>query len=398
MIRGYKVKLHPNNKQKSKLNQCAGLARFAYNWALQRQQENYKNGGKFIEDGELRKEFTLLKKRQGYEWLNNYSNNIPKQAIKDACIAYDKFFKGLSEFPRFKSKRKSKPSFYVDTDKIQFTATHVKLEKLTLSKRRNRQKFNLVKLAEKSRIPVDIKYNNPRVTFDGLSWWIGIGSEKEDQIVENSKEGIGVDVGVLDLAICSDEVVYKNINKTDKVKKLQKRLKRQQRQVSRKYEMNRSGNKYIKTNNIVKLENKIRKTHQRLTGIRHNYLHQTTSEIINRKPRFVVMENLNVSGMMRNRHLAKAIQEQSLFELKRQMEYKSEWNQVRFIEVGKFYPSSKLCSCCGHKKTDLKLSDRIYNCDNCGIEMDRDLNAAINLKNYGLKTMKEESVTNSMTG
>ena len=150
--------LIPNNKQKTKLMQCFGVSRFAYNWTLGKQQENYKNGGKFISDNELRKEFTKLKKTKEYEWLNQYSNNIPKQAIKDACDSYKRFFKGYSKFPRFKSKKKSRPSFYVDNIKIKFSDTHVKLEKLSNSTKKNKAKLNWVRLAEKNRIPTDCKY------------------------------------------------------------------------------------------------------------------------------------------------------------------------------------------------------------------------------------------------
>ena len=176
MIKTLKIMLIPNNKQKSKLFQSAGVARFAYNWALGREQENYKNGGNFLSDYDLRKEFTKLKSTEEYKWLNDYSNNITKQAVKDACIAYRRFFKGQSAFPKFKSKRKSKPSFYMDTDKIQFTDKTVKLEKITLSRKKNKQKLNWIRLAERNKIPTDGKYINPRITFDGINWWISVPS------------------------------------------------------------------------------------------------------------------------------------------------------------------------------------------------------------------------------
>lgn len=297
MIKGIKVMLIPNNKQRSNLFQCAGVSRFAYNWTLEKQKYNYKNGGKFIKDKNLRKEFTQLKKIEEFKWLNQYSNNITKQAIKDACDAYNKFFKGYSQFPRFKSRKKSSPKFYQDTDKIQFTDTHVKLEKLTVSRKKNRQKFNWIRLAEHIRIPYgeDIKYVNPRISFDGVNWWISVGVECSENDEFPSNEGIGVDLGVKDLAICSDiDKPYKNINKNKKVKKIKKRLCRLQRRISKKYEMNREGSSYKKSCNMKKLENKLRKINLRLNGIRHNYLHQTTSEIVNRKPMFIVLENLNV--------------------------------------------------------------------------------------------------------
>ena len=383
MIKSIKIMLIPNNKQKTKLIQCFGVSRFAYNWTLGKQQENYKNGGKFISDNELRKEFTKLKKTKEYEWLNQYSNNIPKQAIKDACDSYKRFFKGYSKFPRFKSKKKSRPSFYVDNIKIKFSDTHVKLEKLSNSTKKNKAKLNWVRLAEKNRIPTDCKYINPRVTFDGVNFWISVGIEYENNLELPTNEGIGIDLGIKDLAICSDKNIYKNINKTSKVKKIEKKRRRLQRQISRKYELNREGRSYKKTSNIKKLEKELLKVNQRLTNIRHNYLHQTTTEIINRKPIFIVLEDLNVKGMMKNKHLAKAIQEQCFYELYRQIQYKCLWNNIKFIEADRFYPSSKTCSECGSVKKQLKLSEREYICEECGCVIDRDYNASVNLMKYG---------------
>ena len=383
MIKSIKIMLIPNNKQKTKLIQCFGVSRFAYNWTLGKQQENYKNGGKFISDNELRKEFTKLKKTKEYEWLNQYSNNIPKQAIKDACDSYKRFFKGYSKFPRFKSKKKSRPSFYVDNIKIKFSDTHVKLEKLSNSTKKNKAKLNWVRLAEKNRIPTDCKYINPRVTFDGVNFWISVGIEYENNLELPTNEGIGIDLGIKDLAICSDKNIYKNINKTSKVKKIEKKRRRLQRQISRKYELNREGRSYKKTSNIKKLEKELLKVNQRLTNIRHNYLHQTTTEIINRKPIFIVLESLNVVGMMKNKHLAKAIQQQCFYEFYRQIQYKCLWNNIKFIEADRFYPSSKTCSECGSVKKQLKLSEREYICEECGCVIDRDYNASINLMKYG---------------
>ena len=383
MIKTIRVMLIPNNKQKTKLIQCFGVSRFAYNWTLGKQQENYKNGGKFISDNELRKEFTKLKKTKEYEWLNQYSNNIPKQAIKDACDSYKRFFKGYSKFPRFKSKKKSRPSFYVDNIKIKFSDTHVKLEKLSNSTKKNKAKLNWVRLAEKNRIPTDCKYINPRVTFDGVNFWISVGIEYENNLELPTNEGIGIDLGIKDLAICSDKNIYKNINKTSKVKKIEKKRRRLQRQISRKYELNREGRSYKKTSNIKKLEKELLKVNQRLTNIRHNYLHQTTTEIINRKPIFIVLESLNVVGMMKNKHLAKAIQQQCFYEFYRQIQYKCLWNNIKFIEADRFYPSSKTCSECGSVKKQLKLSEREYICEECGCVIDRDYNASVNLMKYG---------------
>ena len=391
MIKTIRVMLIPNNKQKTKLFQYANTARFAYNWALGREKDNYKNGGKFISDGDLRKEFTQLKKTDEYYWLNNVSNNVTKQAIKDACGAYRDFFKGYTKFPRFKTKKHSVPKFYQDNVKIQFTDTHVKVEGFATSKRKNKQKINWIRLAEHGRIPTEnVKYMNPRIKYDGLNWWITVGIEYEHCTTISTNEGIGIDLGIKDLAICSDGNTYKNINKLQKVKELKKRKRRLQRSVSRKYEKNKKGESYCKTSNIIKKEKELLKLNHRLTNIRQNYLHQTTTEIVKTKPSHIVLENLNVKGMMKNRHLSKAVQQQCFGEFRRQIEYKSAWNNIQVIIADRFFPSSKLCSCCGNIKKDLKLSDRIYRCE-CGNVIDRDYQAALNLKRYGENVLKSVS-------
>ena len=382
MIKTIRVMLVPNNKQKAKLFQYANTARFAYNWALGREQENYKNGGKFICEGDLRKEFTQLKKKEEYLWLKKISNNVPKQAIRDACTAYQNFFNGVSQAPRFKSKKHSISKFYQDTKKIKFTNTHVKVEGFATSKRHNKQKLNWIRLAEHSRIPIDCKYFNPRIKYDGLNWYLTVGIEYKDKESIPLNEGIGIDLGIKDLAICSDKHKYKNINKIQKVKKLEKRKRRLQRCISRRYEKNKKGECYCKTSNIKRKEKELLKVSRKLTNIRLNYLHQITTEIIKREPSFICIEDLNVKGMMKNRHLSKAIQQQCFGEFRRQIEYKSKWNNTKVIIADRFFPSSRLCSCCGKIKKDLKLSDRIYRCE-CGNVIDRDYQAAINLKNYG---------------
>ena len=382
MIKSVKIMLIPNDKQKSKLFQCAGVSRWAYNWTLNRQQENYKNGGKFLSDGELRKELTQLKKLDEYKWLNDYSNNITKQAIKDACDSYKRFFKGQSKFPRFKSKKKSKPSFYQDTEKIKLTETHVKLEKLTDNKKKNKQKFNWVRLAEHSRIPFDkdAKYINPRITFDGLNWFISVGIECEDSAEKPTNDGMGIDLGIKDLAICSDEKTYGNINKTKKIKKLEKKRRRLQRKISRKYTKNKEGSRYKKTSNVIKSEKQLLKLNHKLTNIRNQYQYDVVNDIINRKPMFITIEDLNINGMMKNRHLSKAVQQQALYEFTRKLTYKCKWNNIELRQVDRFYPSSKLCNDCGAKNSKLKLSDRQWVCAECGTVHDRDYNASKNLR------------------
>ena len=384
MIKTIRVMLIPNNKQNTKLFRYANTARFAYNWALGREKENYKNGGKFLSDSDLRKEFTQLKKTEEYSWLNEVSNNVTKQAIKDACHAYKRFFKGCSKFPKFKSRKFSIPSFYQDNVKIQFSDTHVKIEGFAASKKKNKQKINWIRLAEKNRIPTDCNYSNPRIRYDGINWWITVGIEYEDSVTVPSNDGIGIDLGIKDLAICSDGNTYKNINKSQTVKKLEKCKRRLQRSVSRKYEHNKKGGSYCKTNNIVKKEKLLLKVNHRLANIRKDYLNQTTSEIVNRKPRFICIEDLNVSGMIKNRHLSKAVQNQGFFEFRKQLEYKCNDRGIQLIVADRFYPSSKRCSCCGKIKKDLRLSDRTYKCE-CGNVINRDFQASLNLKAYGEK-------------
>ena len=374
MITSIKVRLEPNNKQNTKLFQASGTARFIYNWTLAKQEENYKNGGKFITDNDLRKELTQLKKTEQYQWLNSISNNVAKQAVKDGCESYKKFFKKLADKPKFKSRKKCKPSFYHDTDKIKFTETHVQLEKL-----------GKVRLSEHNRIPIPIAthYSNPRVTHDGVNWYISVGIEIENEVIILSGKSIGIDLGIKDLAICSDiKEPYKNINKTKKIKRLEKKLRKLQRKVSNKYDKNKKGGSYVKTSNIIKLEKNIRKLHRNLDNIRTDYRHKVTTEIVRTKPSRIVMESLNVKGMMKNKHLSKAVSQQGFFQFKTILKYKAERYGIEFVEADIWYPSSKTCSECGNIKTDLSLSERTFVCGSCGAAIDRDKNASINLSRY----------------
>lgn len=373
MILAKKVRVFPTKEQEHQLWKSAGTARYVYNWVLERQEENYENGGNFIEDGDLRKEITQLKKTE-LKWLNDVSNNVAKQAVKDACNSYKRFFKKQSGFPRFKSRKRSKPSFYNDNMKLKVKNKLVLLEKIGWVK-------------TKEQIPMNCKYKRPTISFDGKYWYLSVGIERENLTVELTDESIGIDVGIKDLAICSNGMKFKNINKTARVRKIKKRLKRLQKQISRKYENNKrkvgeNSYQYIKTNNIKKLEKEIKLVYRRLNGIRGNHLHQATTKIVKTKPSKVVIETLNIKGMMKNRHLSKAIQEQCLSEFHRQIKYKCEIYGIDLIEADKWYPSSKICSECGHKKTKLSLSERTYICEECGAVIDRDFNASINLSKY----------------
>ena len=375
MIRAIKIRLKPTKEQEILMWKSIGIARFAYNWGLARQEENHKNSGKFIPCRKLRDEFNKLKKTEEFTWLNEVSSKTINQAFDDLQIAYDNFFDGIAKHPKFKSKKKSRKSFYVRHDAVKFKDGKVKMEKI-----------GKIQYKTNYDIPDLPKYTNPRCHFDGRYWYLSLGFEQgENQAGLNKDLSVGIDLGVHDLAIvnCLDNPI-KNINKSGKVKKLKKKLKRLQKQVSRKYEANKQGFQFIKTNNIVKLEKKIGLIHRELGNIRLNHIHQATNKIIKLRPYRVVMEDLNITGMMKNKHLSEAIQEQCLYEFMRQIKYKCGFNGIQFVQVDKFYPSSKTCSCCGSIKSDLKLKDRVYVCPECGLVIDRDKNASINLGNYKL--------------
>ena len=370
MIRAVRVRLRPTETQEKKLWQSAGVARFAYNWALARQKENHENGGKFLNDQALRIEFTALKQTEAYAWLYETSNNISKQAIKDACGAFLNFFKGKTRFPRFKSRRRNPPAFYNDNVKLKHKGNCFLIEKV-----------GWVRISEPERITAD-KFHNPRVSFDGKYWYISVGVETPKPEVNLTDETVGIDLGVKDLAVCSNGMKFGNINKAPNTRKQSKKLRRLQRKVSRKYEMNKNGKEYVKTGNIVKLEKQIRLTHRKVANIRLNHIHQATAAIAKTKPSRVVMENLNVRGMMKNKHLSRAVGEQGFHKFLVILAYKCAFYGIEFVEADRFYPSSKKCCVCGSIKNDLRLTDRIYKCAVCNNEIDRDYQASINLSRY----------------
>ena len=372
MNKGIKIRLFPTKEQEILMFKSIGCSRFVYNWALNRCNERYEQGEKYSIK-EIRKEFTQFKKNEDYKWLNEGSNTTMVEAIRNLDKAFQNFFERIGKYPNFKTKRKSRQSFYVRYDNLYFKDDVCNIEKI-----------GKVKFKTNYAIP-KCKYKNPYCSYDGRYWYLSFGIEvEENQTTLNKDLSLGIDLGVKDLAVCSNEVKFKNINKTKRVKKLKKRLKRLQRQISRKYEANKEGNKFVKTNNIIKLEKQIKLLYRKLSNIRNNHIHQATNKIIKLKPYRIVMENLNVSGMMKNKHLSKAIAEQCFYEFIRQIKYKSKFNGIEFIQVDRFYPSSKKCSCCGNIKKELKLKERTYICNECGNRIGRDLNASINLANYKL--------------
>ena len=367
MNKGYKIQIFPNEEQKKLMFKSFGCKRFAYNWALAKQQENYKNGGKFINDGTLRKEFTQLKRQEEFKWLKEVNNNVTKQAIKDLCKTYKSFFEGVSKYPKYKSKKKSKQSFYNDVYKIKFDGYKVRLETI-----------GWVDMAE-NRIPKDCKYQNPRISFDGINFWLSISCKMEELTTNNSNktEPVGIDLGIKTLMVCSNGMNFKRV----KMKKQNKKLKRFQRRASRYYERMMKTKSSIRSKNLQKLETLILKQHQKISNVRINNIHQATTKLIKLNPSAIIIEDLNIKGMMKNKHLSKAVADCAFYEIRRQLEYKCKWNNIKLIVADRWYPSSKICSCCGNKKTKLSLSERNYICECCGTVIDRDYNASLNLKN-----------------
>ena len=384
MLRAVRIKLNPTPEQEILFWKSAGTARWAYNFYLSEKERVYHdNNKKDITGGEVRKYINNVLKKTTHRWLSEVGSNVMKQGVRDAEEAYQRYFKGLSGKPCFKSRRRSKISFYVNYESLKRMQGGFHGEKLGFV----RTSQPLPKIAKNR------KYSNPRISYDGKYWYLSIGYETNEKTKpELNGSSIGIDLGVKDLAILSDGTVIKNVNKTHEVRRLEKKLKREQRKLSRRilgniesYDKNRrpKWKRPLKEcRNVERQNRKIRLLHKRINDIRTNYLHQTTTAIVKTKPSRIVMETLNVKGMMKNRHLSKAIAAQKFYEFKRQMQYKCEAYGIELVEADRFYPSSKTCSHCGHIKHDLKLKDRVYICSECGLVIDRDLNAAINLANY----------------
>lgn len=376
MIKSYKIRLFPTQDQEKKMWQHIGASRFIWNYMLAEQQRRYEAGEKHMSSFDMNKLLPSVKKVDGYEWLYDISANTLQRSCADLAKSYDNFFKEKARHPRFKSRKKDRPSFPLrdGIGSLLFEEGVVHLPKL--GKVSYKTNYN---------IPFgrDKKFSNPRIHQNAKGKWIlSFGIECESQAPELTDKPMGIDLGIKETATVAfgdEHLVFHNINKSRKVRVLEKRLKHMQRCVSRKYQSNGS---YEKTSNIIKQEAKIKKLHARLANIRLDYTHQMTHKLVSLLPCRVIMEDLNVTGMMKNRHLSKAVQQQIFGEFIRQMKYKCEWNSIAFVQVNRFYPSSKTCSACGCIKHNLKLSDRVYTCPECGHTIDRDLNAAINLMRY----------------
>ena len=374
MIRTYKIRLFPTKEQEQLFYKHIGACRFIWNWGLDTQINYYQKTGKKYSGYDLMKMLTPLKKIEEYSWLNEVSNASLQTILLDLDRAYKNFFKSGFGFPKFKSKKRAKKSFPVRCNATYFY-NEIYAQIPSIGKVRYKTNYNIP-------IGKNIKLSNPRISFVNDKWILTVGIECENKAIELTSSSMGIDLGVKDLAIVAignDKLVFKNINKTSKMRKLNKKLKHLQRKTARKYYTNGG---YDKTNNILKTEAQIKELSYHISNIRQNYIHQITRQLVDMLPYRVVMEDLNVSGMMKNRHLSKAVQEQCFFNFIQIMKYKCEEYGIEFVQADRFYPSSKTCSSCGCINKDLKLSDRTYICSECGAVIDRDYNAAINLMQY----------------
>ena len=377
MIKGYKIRIYPTKEQEALIWKHIGACRFVWNYMLDLQIKRYKKGEKHLSGFDMIKLLTPLKREEEYVWLKEVSNTSLQRTCSTLALDYDGFFRKRSGFPKFKSSKRSKPSFPVRSETIYFADHTVQISKL-----------GMVKYKSDFQFPQGTghKFSNAQISFINGKYMLSFGMECENQAPKLTDKKVGIDLGIKDLAVvaCDDQqIVFHNINKSKKVRMLKRKLKHTQRTISRKYEASkkRTGT-YEKTKNIEREENKLRKIYARLANIRHNYLHQTTHAIISMLPERVTMEDLNVRGLMKNKHLSKAVAEQCFYEFIRQMKYKCEWCGIEFVQADRFFPSSKTCSCCGAIKRDLKLNDRTFVCPECGFTIDRDYNAAINLMRY----------------
>lgn len=366
-----RIRLKPTKEQEEQFFKFSGTARFIYNECLAYRISRYKVNKLNTSVQDCIKHIQKLKATEEYAWIKETPESITRQAIRDLDVAYKNFFKqGNKGFPKFKKKGKCRVSFYQRTDRFrQIDDTHIKITGIETP-------------VKCSKCEIPSKVSNTRVSYDNKYWYLSYTYEKDIDTSTSTDEVVGIDLGIKELAVCSDGSIYSNINKDKVVKQLEKRKKRLQRQVARKYQTNKQGTKFVKTSNIKKLEQQIRLIDRRLKNIRDTHIHNMTKDLVRIKPKAIVMEDLNVSGMMKNKHLSKAIQQQEFRKCRQQIEYKGALNNIEIVIAPRFYPSSKKCSCCGNIKTDLKLKDRIYHCDKCGIKLDRDFNASLNLRNY----------------
>ena len=376
MLKSFKTEINPTEEQKVKIRKTIGACRYIYNFYLAHNKELHDNGEKFMSG----KSFSVwlnneyLPKNPDKLWMKEVSSKSVKRSIENGCVAFTRFFKHQSAFPNFKKKGKSDVKMYF----VKNNPKDCRCER----HRMNIPSLGWVRMKEKGYVPTTkdgYVMKSGHVSIKADRYYVSVLIEiPNNKIANNSKEGIGIDLGLKDFAIVSNGKTYKNINKSAKVKKLEKQLIREQRSLSRKYENLKKGESTQRAN-IQKQKLKVQKLHHKIDDIRTDYINKTIAEMVKTKPSYITIEDLNVSGMMKNKHLSKAVASQKFYEFRTKLQAKCKENGIELRVVDRWYPSSKTCHCCGAIRKDLKLSDRIFQCD-CGYIEDRDFNAALNLR------------------
>lgn len=376
MLKNFKTEISPTKEQIVKINKTIGVCRYIYNFYISYNKELYETSGEFISGRSfsvwLNNEY--IPNNPDKLWIKEVSSKSIKKSIEDGYTAFINFFRHRSNFPKFKKKENSNVKMYfVKNSKIDCLSERHRIKIPTLG---------WIRLKEKGYIPTSkdgFTIRSGAISYKAGRYYISVLIDMPEQNAEvRNNPGVGIDLGLKDFAICSDGFIYQNINKTNNIRKIEKRLKREQRKLSRKIISIKKGESTQK--NFVKQKLKVQKLYQRLTNIRTDYLNKTIDSIVKTKPSFIVIEDLNVSGMMKNRHLSKAVAQQKFFEFRTKLISKCKENNIELRIVDKWYPSSKTCHNCGHIKKDLKLSDRTYKCSECGYTEDRDINASLNLR------------------
>ena len=375
MLKSFKTEINPTVEQRNKINKTIGVCRYIYNFYIGYNKALHDKGEKFMTGNNfslwLNNEYTPNNPEKA--WIKEVSSKAVRKSIENGYTAFRRFFKHQSSFPKFKKKGKSdvKMYFVKDNPKDCRCERH-RLKIPTLG---------WVRIKEKGYIPTTKdgwKIRSGTISIKAGRYYVSVLVEVPDaKITNNSNDGIGIDLGLKDFAIVSNGKTYKNINKSIRIKKLEKKMRREQRCLSRKYENLKKGGSTQK--NIQKQKLRVQRLYHRINNIRTDYINKSIVEIVKTKPSYITIEDLNVSGMMKNRNLAKAVASQKFYEFRTKLKAKCNQNGIELRVVGRWFPSSKICHCCGAIKKDLKLSDRIYRC-NCGYVEDRDLNAALNLR------------------
>ena len=376
LLKSFKTEINPTEEQKTKIRKTIGTCRYIYNFYLAQNKELHENGKKFMSSNQFRVWLNneYLSKHPEYFWIREAYSKAVTQAVNNGQTAFTRFFKHQSDFPRFKKKSKSDVKMYF----VKNNPKDCRCERHRI----NIPSLGWVRIKEKGYIPTTkdgYAIKSGHVSIKAGRYYISVLIEiPNNKIANNSNEGIGIDLGLKDFAIVSNGKTYKNINKSAKLKKLEKQLIQKQRSLSRKYENLKKG-EFTQKANIQKQRLKVQKLHHKIDNNRTDYINKIIAEIVKTKPSYITIENLNVSGMMKNKHLSKAVASQKFYEFRIKLQAKCNENGIELRVVDRWFPSSKTCHCCGAIKKDLKLSDRIFKCD-CGYTEDRDFNAALNLR------------------